>query len=1639
MSILAQSKVRTLGLFEKRIEGDDCLMELARLRFQEAGMGAEMHADTPEHLVHVMGFRPWEDAPVVVHLARGFNLAEEPSRKRISDFAARFAGQVYGLVLHDHATMSIRKKDYIAAAWKMDDQLEKTSQCPMLFIEYAAGLDPDDFARFFSAIPDLDRISACIDIGHVGIREARAAYARSHGGEDICALKAQSARLPAVMADVQDAVSSGAVAVLDLVQRIAALKKPVHFHLHDGHPLSTFSPFGVSDHLSFLTEIPLSFEYGGRRAVAPMFGPAGLSKLVTRAVELMGPRRTSFTLEIHPTGERLPLDQAASLFEHWSDKANAEKMNHWLAVLTRNHQLLRQAIEAASRFLLLILALCVAGTPAWAQVNVPSHGDFKGPGANTGSAVGQTQAPDAVLPSGISLNWDVTSVKTVNAKRAQVSLNGIWRFIPATQGTAPPPKTGWAYIKVPGSWQTSRGRASDFVALGGGPQWEAYDGAQVVRAWCERRVRIPADWGSRPMSLRFDRVCTDAIVYVNGKECGRVPWPWGSVDITSVVRAGEEADIRVLVAAIADADQVGSFWQNALSSTVTFSSASLKSRGLTGNVFLESRSSEGHVNDVFVRTSTRNKDISLDVELTGVQQAGQVRFVADMLNEKGEVEKSFTADAVAVAKETQSFSLAWPWANPRRWDVGQPNLYTLRLKVTGPGLDDEYNQEFGFREFWVEGRKLFLNGTEIHLRQQCFYSGPHPQVGDTISEFGDERVDTRGDASDAGRALDRADQAGYLAAVYILDANKYMMNRGGGPVWEKNQQRALDRAGLWIRHYRNHPSAVMWIAGMNFFNSAVDADPRHVGRRGWDESNTRWQRLVVVAKEMFDGLRKLDPTRAYYSHAGAYTGDIYTMNCYLDLLPLQEREEWLSAWSQSGEMPVSMVEFGTPMDCTFRRGREGFTRNITSEPLLTEFAAIYFGAQAYAAEEPKYRQYLHGLFRSGMLYESSENHLDEYANNHRIQQLFRINTWRSWRTAGLPGGLRAWSWMQDALKEINGPTLAWIAGPGLSPSAGDHRKFISNPENLLEATPERAGAYTAKDHHFSPGQNIEKQIVLINDTRQPQNFTAAWNATLGGKLVGKGQMEGSLAVSEIRFIPFHVIAPAEQAGGKTDGLITLAATIGQSQHQDSFEFRVFGKDKPGRGQIAIVDSNGMTSKMLASLGYRTRSWKGASAPRLVVIGRNTLKNDPAAAARLESYVRAGGRALICAQDPDWLTRALGWRVCPKVTRRVFPVPSAILHTPLSSLDSEDLRDWTGSSALIEAYPEYVGNYLRGNEGNQPYAGWHWSNRGGVTSAAIEKPHRSGWRPLLECEFDLAYTPLMELDYGQGRVIVCTLDLEDHVLEDPATRRMAGRIVDYALHSPLSPQVSKVVYLGGPSGAAWLDKTGVSYQQSATLDTSAGLLLIGPDAALDTAALTAYLEQGGKAFFLPRSQANGWLGATLKPAAPLFAGSLSPPEWPEARGLSASDLRWRCYLDTPHWLLSAGAEFGADGLIGRKKLGKGVAVFCQVDPDCFHADEKTYLRYTRWRSTRAVAQLLANLGASFPVDSRIFHPLAFTGELGFSVAPDGDRSGRQSTGPRAGVENSLSSHPEAPQPLTSYCPDYRTDFDMGDNPYRYYRW
>jgi beta-galactosidase len=258
----------------------------------------------------------------------------------------------------------------------------------------------------------------------------------------------------------------------------------------------------------------------------------------------------------------------------------------------------------------------------------------------------------------------------------------------------------------------------------------------------------------------------------------------------------------------------------------------------------------------------------------------------------------------------------------------------------------------------------------------------------------------------------------------------------------------------------------------------------------------------------------------------------------------------------------------------------------------------------------------------------------------------------------------------------------------------------------------------------------------------------------------------------------------------------------------------------------------------------------------------------------------------------------------------------------------------------------------------------------VASAAIEKPHRSGWRPLLESEFDLQYSPLMELDFGNGKLIWSQLDLEDHATLDPAANRLAQQVIEYSTKVLLAPRVV-VNYIGGATGSALLKSLDLRFQTVTTLPAS-GVVVVGADANISDAQLETFARSGGKVLFLARQNTQGAAGLQLTEKAD-FVGSLQAPAWPEARGLSASDLRWR--NASRAWLAASGNgwEIGADGLLARRAVGNGVMLWSQIDPNFLPADEKTYFRFTRWRQTRALSQILANLGASFEMDERIFSP------------------------------------------------------------------
>jgi beta-galactosidase len=1210
-----------------------------------------------------------------------------------------------------------------------------------------------------------------------------------------------------------------------------------------------------------------------------------------------------------------------------------------------------------------------------------------------GATMDTEPAADAPWPSGVKARWGDEVVQVQSPKRARMSLNGVWRFSPALSGgtqanTAP--QKGWGYIQVPGNWRNTR----DILEGASGPQWAALDTDTLSGAWYERRIKIPADWNNSHISIDFQRISTDATFWVNDKLAGKVNWPEGELDISNLVKPSQEVTLRAFVVATIEPGEVMVLMGTTPGQNWT-AKKQLHSGGIVGNVTLQRRPRGAHVSDVFVQPSTRNKQLGVDIELSGVTQVGPVQIVASLRDEQGKEEKRFAQTINVKAAATQRVKVLWSWDDPRLWDVDQPNLYSLHLTAKGAGVDDEPVTRFGFREVWIEGRHVFFNGTPFRIRPTLMGSSAMGggssgieearELGFNFGELWPENVEERSRDASHTSWYDIADRAGFPISG-IMPHMDWMGNALDTPDEVVAYRATAERVA---RRYRNHPSIILWGTSGNMFGGSLN--PAHVGNRAvarQDEliRKTETGRVTPRAEMGVDIIKAADPTRPVFIHNGGSVGDIYTINNYLNFIPLQEREEWLSAYARNGDMPLMYVEFGTPVNISIMRGRNGFQRAYASENWLTEFASIYLGNEAYKLEPADYRRRTAEIFIKDQAHQFAQGMRErDYAPSWmQLQDLFITNTWRSWRTMGMTGGMIPWdrgyvkldgklTVAGEALRASNSETLAWIAGAA---HAGD------------------VAAFTAKDHSYSAGEVIRKQIAVLNDSRKVHPYSLTWTATLNNKTIGQGAANGSLAVGQTLFVPLEFAASAVTS--KINGAITLNATIGANKHTDNLAFRVWPRAVASRGAVNIFDPEGKTTAMLRALGYTVSPWNGKSSTRLLVIGRNALKSGTKLPGDLKGFVQNGGRVLLSGHEPHWLREYLGLRVSYHQSRRVWKVGN---NAATNGLDGEDLRDWRGHSTLLNPRPDYLDVYrgvkspdLRQGAGSYPYAGWRWGTRGTVASAAIEKPHRSGWRPLLEGEFDLTYSPLMELDFGKGKLIWSQLDLEDHAALDPAANRLARQVIEYSTKAPLAPRIV-VNYIGGATGSTLLKSLGLQFKTVTTLP-AAGVVVVGADATIADTQLEAFARNGGKVLFLARQNAQGAAGLQLQEKAE-FVGSLQAPAWPEARGLSASDLRWR--NASKAWIVSSGKgwEVGADGLLARRAVGKGVLVWSQIDPNSLPADEKTYFRFTRWRQTRALSQVLANLGARFETDARIFSPrVEPAAEKAVTVALGGEWRARQ---------------------------------------------
>jgi beta-galactosidase len=543
----------------------------------------------------------------------------------------------------------------------------------------------------------------------------------------------------------------------------------------------------------------------------------------------------------------------------------------------------------------------------------------------------------------------------------------------------------------------------------------------------------------------------------------------------------------------------------------------------------------------------------------------------------------------------------------------------------------------------------------------------------------------RGNANDRALIARVADEKGLPLMVGVseptgmFDPADPSVSAGQFEAWQSVMQ-----AG-WKR-LRNSPSAVILLVSGNRFAHPDDQNPLRVGNRRNLDFDPVWKRTKSdPGWKVINAVKSLDPTRPVTSHHNSNVGDFQTCNNYLNLHPLQEREDWLSVWAKSGDIPFSAVEFDPPFAATLNRGRKGFSGESTTEPWLTEHLAIYQGADAYAREEAPYRAMIARTLVSGQDYKGVN--IPSASAFRKFTAWWMTRTLRAWRGYGLSGGMIHWAnaygWKNRDEADDSHKFPPFQAGSrgaytarlinravfsSLSSEVADTtesgKALIAGYSPTLSWIAGPADSFTRQDHIFYPGEKIAKSAALLNDTATSQPYTVEWTAEAGGKPVGGGKASGEVPVGVPAFAPIEFAAPEAEA--KTDGTIRLKTTLGDAVHEDVFVFRVVPKPGPpvSKSPLHVYDPEGTTTAWLQSLGAGIApvNSPGLALPRsgVLVIGRNAIPKTSAAEwpvlrVQIEKFVQGGGRVLLMAQDPEWMRQMSGLRFARHVGRRFWPV------------------------------------------------------------------------------------------------------------------------------------------------------------------------------------------------------------------------------------------------------------------------------------------------------------------------------------------------------------------------------------------------
>ena len=493
-------------------------------------------------------------------------------------------------------------------------------------------------------------------------------------------------------------------------------------------------------------------------------------------------------------------------------------------------------------------------------------------------------------------------------------------------------------------------------------------------------------------------------------------------------------------------------------------------------------------------------------------------------------------------------------------------------------LDTALPVRFGFRELWIDGRDFYLNGTRIFLSAlpldnaqvsalAASYAGAKESLR-RLKRIGINFVYTHNYGCEPGTHLSfeeilrAADDVGMLVALSQPHFAQY----------DWKMPAAAERNG-YAHHARfytgvagNHPSVVFYAMSHNATGYNEDMNPEtvdgiHSDRDAWSGNNVKG---ALAAEAIVAGL---DPSRIVYHHSSGNLGSMHTINFYTNMAPAQELDDWFEHWATKGVKPLFTCEYMVP--CTwdftmyrgwYQGGRTFGNAQVPWEFCVAEWSSQFLGDRAYriGEAEKKNLRWEAEQFRNGRLWHRWDypyqvgSHV--FDNQHEIIGAYLAANWRAFRTWGVSAISPwehdfFWSLRTGVDKSRKQLPVDWegLQRPGFSPDyidgqyermdmafqfsdwvpTADGQAVLRNNRPLLAYIAGKPAAFTSKDHNFRPGDTLEKQIIIINNSRETVVADCRWSLALAKAV--RGAAKATIATGQQARIPLRQALPQDLA------------------------------------------------------------------------------------------------------------------------------------------------------------------------------------------------------------------------------------------------------------------------------------------------------------------------------------------------------------------------------------------------------------------------------------------------------------------------------------------------------------------------------